>query len=321
MPESKMNDKAVMTKISDHFYLIRGKNRSRFPEGNCVLVDDETLTLIDAGASIDNIKRSLMELGYDIEDIDRIVLSHFHIDHKGYANEINEVASCEVMCHPLADKGVMTFEGMVDYYGIDEHRYYDDWAGFLKQRLPHVIREYEITSHFEDNIPINCGETQIIPLYTPGHTIDHTCFGLNGYDDLLLVDIDLTGFGPWYGNKVSDIDDFRASIRRIIKLNPKMVVSGHLQDPIVEDIDAKLKAYLNKIDKRDDKILRLVSEGYNTVKALANLPTIYPRIPRDLFLVFEEFMLKKHVDSLKRKGLLSVSEEGILGIESQNDSK
>lgn len=311
-----MNDDSVMIRIKEHFYLIRGENQSRFPEANCVLVDDEILTLIDAGASIDNIKRSVRELGYGVEDIDRILLSHFHIDHKGYANHISNIASCEVMCHPTADKGIRTFEGMVDYYGIDGHRYYDDWARFLKQRLPHVTRDYDITSHFEDDVSISCGETEIIPLHTPGHTIDHTCFGLDGYDDLLLVDIDLTGFGPWYGNRVSDVDDFRKSIKRIIELQPKTIVSGHLPYPVVENVNENLKEYLHKIDQRDDQILRLVEQGYDTIDALTNRPTIYPRIPRNLFLVFEEFMLRKHIESLSRRGLLSVSEEGSLAIES-----
>lgn len=315
MAESKMNDKAVMTKIADHFYLIRGDNRSRFPEANCVLVDDEILTLIDAGASLNNIKQGLAVLDYAIEDLDRIVLSHFHIDHKGYANHIHEITNCEVICHKLADKGVQTFEGMVNYYGIDGHRFYDDWARFLRQRLPHVTREYYVTGHFEDDTPIDCGESQIIPLHTPGHTIDHTCFGLGGYEKLMLVDIDLTGFGPWYGNEVSDVDEFRSSIRRILRLKPKMIVSGHLQEPIAEGIENKLRIYLNKMDERDDDILRLVSKGYDTVEKLASRPTIYPRIPRNLFLVFEEFMLQKHIESLKRRGLLSISETGILQIQ------
>lgn len=54
---------------------------------NCWLVDDEPLTLVDtgpnSGKALDTLERALAEHGRRIEDLERIVISHQHIDHEG----------------------------------------------------------------------------------------------------------------------------------------------------------------------------------------------------------------------------------------------
>ena len=208
-----MSDYPVHIQIQPKVHLIRGANHARFPEANSLLVDDEILTLVDAGSNLEHIEKTVKDLGHELVDIDRIVLSHFHLDHKGLSEVIRGKAECEVLCHPLADKGVNTFSGMAEYYGIESHEYYEDWKTFLLEMRPYLLADYKVTGHFSDGRPIDCGETELIPIHTPGHTADHTVFGINGFDSLLLVDIDLTRFGPWYGNDVSDLEQFKESIR------------------------------------------------------------------------------------------------------------
>ena len=54
---------------------------------NCYLIDDEPLTLLDAGPnsgrSLDELQRQLRALGHSIEDLELIVISHHHLDHIG----------------------------------------------------------------------------------------------------------------------------------------------------------------------------------------------------------------------------------------------
>ena len=56
--------------IAPKVHLIRGKNRGRFPEANSLYIDDETRTLVDAGASMEHIKATLAYCGRDLKDID-----------------------------------------------------------------------------------------------------------------------------------------------------------------------------------------------------------------------------------------------------------
>lgn len=299
-----MSEYPAHIEIEPHVHLVRGENRARFPEANSLLIDDEVLTLVDAGSSMENLEITLRDLGYQVDDVERIILTHFHIDHKGHASQIQELSNCDVICHPLAETGVKTFEGMVEFYGIGGHQFYDDWRALLDRRFKHVLTSYKVTGNFTDGKPINCGETDLIPIHLPGHTIDHTCFGINGLETLLLVDIDLTRFGPWYGNEVSDIDEFKESVQRVIDLEPKMGISSHLVNPVTEGLDERLLTYLSIFDIREKRILDNISQGYDSIEKLSKKPTIYPRLPRDAYLVFEQFMLEKHIELMIKNSLV-----------------
>ncbi|MEM2142269.1 MAG: MBL fold metallo-hydrolase [Candidatus Thorarchaeota archaeon] len=302
----------ICQEIESGVYLVRGANFARFPEANCLLVDDEILTLVDAGASIEHIRAALHETGHREEDIQRIVISHFHIDHKGYANVLRIGPDCEVLCHPEAEPGIVSLRGMVAMYGIDGHSLYDDWVTRLRSWVPHITREYRVTGHYRDGVPIDCGRTQIYPRFCPGHTPDHTCFGIDGYDTMMLVDIDLTRFGPWYGNMVSDINDFKRSILDIMELGPTKVVTSHILDPVTQDVDLRLTQYLEVFDRREKRILQMISDGVDTIEKLTMAPTIYPRIPANLYYIFEEFMLRKHVEDLIERGAVRVKDDRLV---------
>jgi glyoxylase-like metal-dependent hydrolase (beta-lactamase superfamily II) len=309
-----MSEYPAHIEIEPHVHLVRGENRGRFPEANCLLIDDEILTLVDAGASRRQIQATLHDLGHKMQDIERVVLTHFHVDHKGIAAEIQEESNCEIICHPLAVEGVETFDGLIRMYGIAGNQYFEDWKGLMKMRLPHVLGNYKVTGTFEDRKPISCGEVDLLPLHSPGHTTDHTCIGINGLKTLLLVDIDLTRFGPWYGNAVSDIQEFKSSIQRIIDLEPSVGISSHRINPITDDLSSELQRYLSIIDEREKRVLDNIAKGCNTLEQLASVPTIYPRIPYDLYMVFETFMLQKHIELSKKNGDIT-EKNGILFIE------
>jgi len=280
-----MSDYPAHIEIMPRVHLIRGENNARFPEANTLLIDDEILTLVDAGSSMKNIESTLKDLGHSMSDLDRIVLTHFHIDHKGYASE------------------------MVDFYGIGGHKYYDDWRALLDSRFGHVMSEYTVTSTFSDGATIDCGDTALIPIHLPGHTIDHTCFGINGLETLFLVDIDLTRFGPWYGNKVSDIEEFKKSVDRVIEMKPSVGISSHLINPVMEGLDERLRAFRAIFDEREQRILDNISKGIDTIEKLSKAPTIYPRIPMDVYYAFEMFMLEKHIELLKEDSVIREENE------------
>jgi glyoxylase-like metal-dependent hydrolase (beta-lactamase superfamily II) len=52
---------------------------------NAYLVDDDVLTLVDAGTPFDKnaIQSGLLEIGYAVGDIDRVLLTHYDLDHVG----------------------------------------------------------------------------------------------------------------------------------------------------------------------------------------------------------------------------------------------
>jgi glyoxylase-like metal-dependent hydrolase (beta-lactamase superfamily II) len=67
---------------------------------NCYLIEDDPLTLVDAGpnsgTSLTVLEAALAEHGRRIEDLERIVLTHQHIDHIGLAQILADRSGAEV---------------------------------------------------------------------------------------------------------------------------------------------------------------------------------------------------------------------------------
>ncbi|MFX1579295.1 MAG: MBL fold metallo-hydrolase [Promethearchaeota archaeon] len=308
-----MSNYPTHIEIEPNVHLVRGANNARFPEANTLIVDDEILTLVDAGSNPTQVFSTLKDLGHKPEDLDRVVLTHYHADHKGYASYLRKISNCQVLCHPLSREGVESFQTMMKYIGIEKNEEKQQWLNLLNARLPHVQNDYIVDETFRDDKPIDCGEVELIPIHSPGHTHDHTCFGINGVEKILLVDIDLTEFGPWYGNVVSNLEDFKQSIEHILDIEPKMGISSHLLDPVTESLEEKLKRYLAYFEERDEEILKLIADGFDTIEQLARRPIIYPRIPHPVYLLFEKLMIEKHIELLIKKDLV-ILEAGHLQI-------
>jgi len=67
---------------------------------NCYLVEDDPLTLVDtgpnSGTSLTTLEAALAEHGRRVEDLERIVLTHQHIDHIGLAQILADRSGAEV---------------------------------------------------------------------------------------------------------------------------------------------------------------------------------------------------------------------------------
>ncbi len=74
---------------------------------NCWLIEDEPLTLLDtgpnSGKALDTLERALGDHGRRVEDLERIVVSHQHIDHEGLVEILARRSGAEVCAiAPLA---------------------------------------------------------------------------------------------------------------------------------------------------------------------------------------------------------------------------
>ena len=67
---------------------------------NCYLIEDDPLTLVDtgpnSGTSLTTLEAALAEHGRKVEDLERIVLTHQHIDHIGLAQILADRSGAEV---------------------------------------------------------------------------------------------------------------------------------------------------------------------------------------------------------------------------------
>jgi glyoxylase-like metal-dependent hydrolase (beta-lactamase superfamily II) len=72
---------------------------------NCYLIDDEPLTLVDtgpnSGKALDELEQALRAHGRRIEDLERIVITHQHLDHMGLVGILARRSGAEVVALDL----------------------------------------------------------------------------------------------------------------------------------------------------------------------------------------------------------------------------
>src|SRR5215211_162430 len=80
---------------------------------NVYLIEDEPLTLVDAGpnsgTSFDELERGIAGLGHQLEDIELVILTHQHIDHLGLVSLVAAHSGAEVAAIDVAVPFVENF--------------------------------------------------------------------------------------------------------------------------------------------------------------------------------------------------------------------
>ena len=127
---------------------------------NCYLIEDDPLTLVDtgpnSGKALDELERALEELGHRIEDLQRIVITHQHIDHLGLVGILARRSQAEVCALDLlapviedfsadAERGDELAEALMLRHGIPRDvvsalrsvsRSFRAWGGSAKVTRP-----------------------------------------------------------------------------------------------------------------------------------------------------------------------------------------
>ena len=282
--------KKILTEILPNFYFVPGEQNGRFPYSNGLMLDTQLKVLVDAGFGLSR-KEAIEASG----QVDVIINTHFHIDH-AYGNQFFPEA--KIWAHVLDAPALRSPEVFKAYTGFSEERKFPDFPGGPPAQ--------KIDRELSDGEVLDFGDYALQVIHTPGHTPGHISLYEPKAGILFSGDIDVSPFGPWYGNARSDLEDFTQSIKRLIKINPKILLTSHM-DVITENVTEKLTDYVNKLERRDEKILENLSVP-KTMEELLDLKIIYPRYPepQKLYRYFEETMLEKHLRRLIQQGKVIV---------------
>ncbi len=283
----------MFAKVLDNIYIVSPTNSGTFPSSYSYYIDDEVKTVIDTPLD------SRFIDCFENRPVDLIINTHFHRDHSG-GNHL--FPNAKIYAHPLDTPAMQSAEVFCEYYGLNE----PDNA-FLKPGMLGWLnfKPSHISKHIEDGDIIDLGKTKLEVIHTPGHTPGHCVLYDRGRDVLYSGDIDLTGFGPWYGNAVSNVDDFIRSIEKIIELAPKIILSAH-RGIIDKNVVTSLKEYLEKIYINEERILNSLAKPL-TLQELVEKKIIYSRWiePEALYAFFEKVSLERHLERLIKLGLIT----------------
>ena len=282
---------------------------------NVYLLQGDENVLIDAGPhhpdAWDYLKRRLHAHGLKVEDIDRILITHGHVDHYGQAGDIADASGAEVWTHELDRELVRDFAAVIG----ERNEYYRDTlltTGFPEETLDLVAgffdylkglgRETPVAHTFKEGDRISAGGWDLDVLHTPGHSPGSSCL-LHGTtlftgDTVLKHITPNAAFGGADGKSLG-MGDYLESLKRLSHLELEAVHPGH--GPPLEGLDGFIANYRALYGERRARVLELLREQERTVFDL--VLALFGTLPiHEVFLGITEVL--GHLEIVEREGLV-----------------
>jgi glyoxylase-like metal-dependent hydrolase (beta-lactamase superfamily II) len=275
--------------VAPHIYLVPGPGKGRFPHCNGFLLLGDRTVLIDAGIGADRIR--------EIDGrrrIDTLIISHSHPDHI-LAWHVLKDRELFLPTQTPASVGDLRLLGQRFVVGWQDAQY---WTWMAEHRLG--IRPMRRPDHrFDAGEVLDFGVIQLQAIHAPGHVDDHYCFLETTSGTLFSIDIDFTGFGPWYGHPESDILRFRDSVRMIRNLPFRLICASHKRPIARSDADDYFDRYLNAFGRQKSAIFDLCRQGMD-IEAMVRISPLYRNRMSDgtLQRIFETQMIRKNLELL-----------------------
>ncbi len=270
---------------------IPGSNGGRYPNCHSVFIEGADV-LIDPGADRNALKALRQE-----KRINQVWLTHWHEDHIMNLDLFEDVPlyTSEAAAGPLGD-----MEAFMDAYGAGEE-IRDLWKPLMEKAFH--FRPRQPAGYLKAGKGVEIGPLRVDIIDTPGHAVGHLSFYFPENDVLLSGDYDLSGFGPWYGDVGSDIEQTLASIKRLEEIEAEICLTPHETGVFVRPAKELWEKYAAVIDKREEKILELLSTP-QTLETLVDSWVIYgkPREPLAFYQFGERGHITKHLDRLIAEG-------------------
>lgn len=295
-----------------------------FPVGpiNVYLVVDDPITLVDTGPKTDQadaaLRGQLRKLGFTIEDLKRIVLTHTHEDHCGLAGALQRESGARVHVHEWEFRNISDH----GYSRVDPELL--NRAGAPGEELESMAARYQLIHRLADAVEdveayrdeqefvFASGALRVI--HTPGHTPGSSCLLREGARLLLSGDTVLKNITP---NPVLNRDpinpnrrfpslgEYLVSLARIRALAPTLIKTSHGDD--VTDYEEHFHRLVRHIHERLAKVINLVPKQGITAWEMSKM--MFPEA-RDInrFLAVSEAVA--NLDLAVAEGKLSVERKG-----------
>lgn len=278
-----------------------GEKSGKYPDGNQVVVRgaDQSLAFDTPLVSL-----TIPEV---IRSVDRFVLGHAHEDHLVGLHLAPETP-VEV---PRADlPAVQSVDGLARHYGYQ--------PATLAKVLPDLIRRFHYVPRpdamgYDNGASWDLGGgVRVRAIHMPGHTSGHSVLLVEPHGIAFIGDIDLTGFGPYYGDATSNLAQFRKTLMDIEHLPAKTWITSH-HKAVIQDRGqflTLLRAFRQKVEDRDNDIVAAIGDQWKSFDEIALRRFVYPQdYASDFVPDVERYCLSQHLQALVATGRV-LTEEG-----------
>jgi glyoxylase-like metal-dependent hydrolase (beta-lactamase superfamily II) len=176
------------------------------------LINLGELILIDTGAgwSVDKIINNIQKLGLSSKDLNKVILTHCHIDHIGGMPEIKKRFGPKVYIHKLDAPPLETGDQILTA------------ASWYQTSFPPT--PIDVKFNFPEEV-LTIGEQKIVCLHTPGHTPGSISIYLDKEGKRILFGQDL--HGPLLSGFGSNLEDYGRSTQKLLDLEADILCEGH----------------------------------------------------------------------------------------------
>ena len=287
---------------------------------NVYLLTGGTVTLIDTGtaATAGILEKSLAAAGFGFGDIDRIVLTHGHLDHCGAAKIIQRKSGrkIEILAHredlPLVERGMevsrLRMYRFLKILGVPL------WLRVMLGSLPLIFRflsrRCAVDRCIDEGDLLEMGSRTGRVIHTPGHTKGSVCLYLESEGILFPGDHIIAHITP---NAFIMMDpsslipsrrsqeEYYRSLKLVEELAPRRVLPAHGRE--IGSLEETLDMYRRSFAERQARVLDAVRGGGDSVYRIAR--KLFPglsgfRLPLELYLSVSE--VYTHIQILERDG-------------------
>jgi len=276
-----------------------GEKSGKYPDGNQVVVRGrDTRVAFDTPLVANRLRAELA--GTDL-----VILGHMHEDHAAGLHLLPEAA---VLAHSADIEAVRSWDGLTKHYGYAP----EVLEGFRAR----IARDFHWVARpdaeaYDDGASWDLGGSRVTAFHLPGHTAGHCALLVEPEGVAFIGDIDLSSFGPYYGDATSSLAAFRRTLERVKDIPATTWVTSHHKGVITERAAflELLAAYAAKLDRREQAIADFLALRPSSLDELVAQRFLYPQgYALDFVDSAERRTTAQHLDALLAAG--RVREDG-----------
>jgi glyoxylase-like metal-dependent hydrolase (beta-lactamase superfamily II) len=244
-----------------------GEKSGKYPDGNQVIVQGADTRVAFDTPPVAN------RIGADFDDVDLVILGHVHEDHMA---GLHRVLRAKVQVHEADLAAAQSWEGLSRHYGYPQPVL--DAMKPMLERDFHYHPRPDATAYRDGATWDLGGGVRIRAHHMPGHTAGHTVLVEESEGVAFIGDIDLSSFGPYYGDATSSLASFRRTLRAVADIEARVWVTSHHKG-VLTDREAflhELQRFASRIDERSEKLLGMLGAGPRTLDDLTRERLLYP---------------------------------------------
>jgi glyoxylase-like metal-dependent hydrolase (beta-lactamase superfamily II) len=234
--------------------------------------------------------------------VDLVLLTHTHEDH---AAGLAAVDAGEIRVHEHDLAALRHVDDLMRLYGIPES-VWPQMRQLVQGRFEFL--GWPDAKGLTDGDVFDLGDVTVTAVHAPGHTAGHTVYLIESVDGTRVVvtgDIDLSTFGPYYGDAASSLEDFEATLTMLrdvvadhyVTFHHKGVVDGH------EAFALAVDQYAAVFGRRRDALLELLAAPVS-FDELVDAGIVYRPGTRPALFgeSVERHSIRRHLDRLLAEG-------------------